>query len=379
MSRQSCHAREKRKGDTYVSVWRQREWLSKLNLLTDVATKLSCSRKEKGRRHLCVRVAPAGVTVSRDGVRSSPYFFFITIVPHPCKHDATNMKVIQYALAVLLAASSSAKPDTLRGTSKADKVGGLNINDSDGISGGSGDDASLPSCSVCGDDTHREAVSVDYLIIGAGPGGMSTSADLSKAIKEIGSNQTVAVIEKSDYIGGRYFDVDLKTPEGYDGKLKNGHGALRVNPSTLPHLRRQMNEYGIQVYCSIFNNRLTARGRSASCDLQNECHIFGDFCSDKPIFVDKTNTEQMPFGAAFPLDEEILERTGGDPEAAAYLYILGYETINPATGNECDNSAESPSDQCPEEACKAATSWRSFLQSQLTHEYAELVEAMYCK
>jgi hypothetical protein len=73
-------------------------------------------------------------------------------------------------------------------------------------------------------------------------------------------------------------------------------------------------------------------------------------------------------------------RTEGDPEyAAKYLYILGCEYVNPATGNVCDNSAEDPRDECPEEACKAATSWRSFLQYHLSHEYSELIEAMKCK
>jgi hypothetical protein len=285
------------------------------------------------------------------------------------------MKVICCALVALLAGtctSSAANPsDNTRNTSKS-KAGKLGKSRGDG--GGP-----LPNCSVCGDDRDREVVELDFLIVGSGVGGLSTSADLSKALRKIGSNQTVAVIEKNNYVGGRFFDVDLKTPEGYNGKLRGGHGALRMNPSTLPHLRRQMNEYGLQLYCSIFNNRITARGRSVECDLQNQCHIFGNFCSYNPIFVDQTNTDEMPYGAAFPLDMDIIERTEGDPEYAAYLYILGYEDVNPATGNVCDNSAEDPRDQCPEEACKAATSLRSFLQYHLSHEYSELIEAMNCK
>jgi len=231
-------------------------------------------------------------------------------------------------------------------------------------------------CHPCGLDDGREEIEVDYLIVGAGPAGLSTAADLSKVLQESESHSSVAVIEKNSRVGGRFLDVDLDTPgSSYAGPpLRGALGAARMNPSTFPNVRRQMNEYDIQLYCSIFNNRLNTRGRSASCNLQNECHIFGDFCSYEQVFVNETNTEEMPYGAAFVGLTDVLRDTG-DPEGAAYSYILGYDEINTFTGIQCDNNKENPKEQCPDKACKSAVDWGSFLQEHLSNEYAELISA----
>lgn len=42
---------------------------------------------------------------------------------------------------------------------------------------------SKSSKSSCGDDAGREEINVDYLVVGAGIGGLSTAADLSRALK----------------------------------------------------------------------------------------------------------------------------------------------------------------------------------------------------
>lgn len=229
-------------------------------------------------------------------------------------------------------------------------------------------------CNLCGDDMNKQEIKVDYLVVGGGPAGLVTASDLSKALKDIDSEKSIAVIEKSGSIGGRFESVDLVEPDGYAGPpLRAGLGALRMNPSTFPETRRLMNEYSIELHCTIFNNRMTARGREASCDLKNQCHIFGDFCSYAPQFVNETNMDE-PIGAAFVGLTDVLAETG-DPEGAAYLYLLGYESVNPATNNECDNAAADPNNQCPNEACKAAVDWKSFLQEHLGNEYAELINA----
>jgi len=146
------------------------------------------------------------------------------------------------------------------------------------------------SCDVCNRPFRESSIiSVDFLIVGAGPAGLSTAADLSKALKNINSDKTIAVIEKESSHGGRIKSVDLVAPVGYNGPpLRTDIGASRMQQSTLVKTRQLYNEYGVDAYCSIFNNRQVTRGRSKNCDLNNQCHIFGSFCVDAPIFVDET-------------------------------------------------------------------------------------------
>lgn len=226
---------------------------------------------------------------------------------------------------------------------------------------------------ACGrPDNH--VVSVDYLVVGAGPGGLATAADLSAALRAVDDDDSsIAVVEKLDHAGGRYEGVDLVEPSGYEGPpLRFGLGALRHNPSTVPMTRQRMAEHGIVHYCSIFNYKMNARGRSVTCGLHNECHIFGNFCSNAPIFVNERNIDQKPYGAAFTGLTSVLYATG-DPEAAAWNYLLGYEKVNPASGMECNNDSSDPKEQCPEKACKSALDWKSFLIETLGLEYAEFL------
>jgi len=215
-------------------------------------------------------------------------------------------------------------------------------------------------------------ITVDYLIVGAGPAGLSTAADLSKALKNIGSKKTIAVIEKESSHGGQIKSFDLIEPTGYEGPpLRADMGASRMQQSTLLNTRRLFHEYDVNVYCSIFNNRQVSRGRSKYCKQNNQCQIFGSFCIDDPIFVDGRQTAEDPFGAAFA-DIPASKNSGAETVAAKYLY--GYDKINPVTGKECDNRAPDQQYQCPEKACKKATDYKSFLANHLHPEYSELLK-----
>jgi len=227
------------------------------------------------------------------------------------------------------------------------------------------------SCHVCNRSVPQSSIiTVDYLIVGAGPAGLSTAADLSKALKSIDSSKTIAVIEKEPSHGGRIRSVDLVEPVGYEGPpLRTDVGASRMQTSTLVNTRRLYNEYGVDAYCSIFNNRQVSRGRSKYCDMHNECNIFGSFCVDAPIFVDETQTAEKPFGSAFA---GIPESSSAESDAMGYLY--GYGTTNPVTGLDCDNSSLDQKYQCPEEACKVATDYNAFLVNHLSPEYSELLK-----
>jgi len=226
------------------------------------------------------------------------------------------------------------------------------------------------SCDVCNRPFRESSIiSVDFLIVGAGPAGLSTAADLSKALKNINSDKTIAVIEKESSHGGRIKSVDLVAPVGYNGPpLRTDIGASRMQQSTLVKTRQLYNEYGVDAYCSIFNNRQVTRGRSKNCDLNNQCHIFGSFCVDAPIFVDETQTNETPFGSAFA---GIPESSSAEGDAMSYLY--GYSQTNPVTGLECDNMSLDQKYQCPDEACKTATDYKAFLANHLSPEYSELL------
>jgi len=103
------------------------------------------------------------------------------------------------------------------------------------------------SCHVCNRSVPQSnIITVDYLIVGAGPAGLSTAADLSKALKSIDSSKTIAVIEKESSHGGRIKSVDLVEPVGYEGPpLRTDVGASRMQTSTLVNTRRLYNEYGV--------------------------------------------------------------------------------------------------------------------------------------
>lgn len=226
-------------------------------------------------------------------------------------------------------------------------------------------------CHICNRPSPKSSViSVDYLIVGAGPAGLSTAADLSQALRKIGSDKTIAVIEKESSHGGRLKSVDLVEPVGYNGPpLRADVGATRIQPSTLVNTRRLFNEYGVDAYCSIFNNRQVTRGRSKYCDEHNHCNIFGSFCVDVPIFVDETQTVEKPFGSAFA---GIPDSTSAETDAVSYLY--GFSKKNPVTGLRCDNNSPDQKYQCPEEACKVATDYKTFLANHLSSEYSELLK-----
>ena len=81
---------------------------------------------------------------------------------------------------------------------------------------------------------------VGYLIVGAGPAGLSTAADISEAPKEIESHHSIFVVEKNDYVCGRFQEIGLEEPDSYAGPaLRGSLGASRTNPSTFPNTRRQ--------------------------------------------------------------------------------------------------------------------------------------------
>lgn len=279
---------------------------------------------------------------------------------------------VSFVVILLLLVAQIQADEARKGKKKRGKSGGSKS------SNGGGRCQAQPSdyetCHPCGREIAEDrVVEVDYLIVGAGPAGLSVAEDLSTALRITGSDQKVAIVEQNDHIGGRFEDINLVEPEGYTGPpLRAGLGALRTNQATFDNLRRKMTEHDIQVYCSIFNNRISMRGRTETCGLQNECHIYGNFCTNAQTFVNDTNVDVLPYGAAFVGLTEVLERTG-NPESSAIEYLIGVTNTNPATGDECDNSSPDPNKQCPALACKSASDYKTFVQSHLGAEFAELL------
>ena len=217
---------------------------------------------------------------------------------------------------------------------------------------------------------------VDYLVIGAGAGGLNAAMDLGESLAALGRmrDDAVLLLEASGRVGGRHEQVDVVAPTGYAGPpLRMGVGGMRTNPSTLPLLRRMVEEHGVPSHCSAFRNHIFARGREALCPAPPEtgCAIFTDFCSNDAVFVDKTQTDKIPYGAAFNL--EGVASDNEDPEDAALQYMIGYSDTNPATGEQCNNDDPDPAKKCPSEACKHYADYRSFLQGILGLEYAEFI------
>ena len=222
---------------------------------------------------------------------------------------------------------------------------------------------------------HKEGIFVDYLVIGAGAGGLNTAMDLGESLASIGkmNEDSVLIIEASDHVGGRHEQIDVVKPEGYNGPaLMMGVGGIRTNP-TLQIQRRLFEENEIPSYCSAFGNHIFARGRSARCEdpPSDGCDIFTAFCSNDPKFIDKTQMDETPYGSAFNL--EGIASTNEDPEKAALTFMLEYDTVNPSTGEECNNDDPNPAKRCAFEACKYYVDYRSFLQGIFGLEYAELI------
>ena len=61
----------------------------------------------------------------------------------------------------------------------------------------------------CRHNKIKQDINVDYFIVGGGPAALVAASDLSKALKEIHSNKSIAVIEKSASVGGQFEAVDL--------------------------------------------------------------------------------------------------------------------------------------------------------------------------
>ena len=223
--------------------------------------------------------------------------------------------------------------------------------------------------------SNKEIINVEYLIIGAGSGGVATAMDFGESLQAIGemNEGSVLIIEASDRIGGRHEYVEVVSPDGYDGPiLRAGLGAQRYD-ATFKNTRHLVQENEVPSYCSPWNNYIFARGRSARCDRPpaDACAIFTDFCSNEPQFIDKTQTETEPYGSAFNL--EGIASDNDDPEGAALQFMIGSEITNPATGDVCDNANPNPANMCASEACKHYADYRSFLQGVLGNEYAELI------
>uniref|UniRef100_A0A7S3V7E1 Amine oxidase domain-containing protein n=1 Tax=Chaetoceros debilis TaxID=122233 RepID=A0A7S3V7E1_9STRA len=222
---------------------------------------------------------------------------------------------------------------------------------------------------------HKEGISVDYLVIGAGAGGLNTAMDLGESLASIGkmNDDSVLIIEASDHVGGRHEQIDVVKPDGYNGpKLTMGVGGMRTNP-TLQIQRRLSEENEIKSYCSAFGNHIFARGRSARCEdpPQSGCDIFTAFCSNDPKFIDKTQVDETPYGSAFNL--EGIASTNADPESAALKFMLEYDNVNPSTGETCNNDDSNPAKKCAKESCKYYVDYSSFLQGIFGLEYAEFI------
>lgn len=219
--------------------------------------------------------------------------------------------------------------------------------------------------------TPAQIVDVDDLSIGAGYGALISMHDLAKAKTAAGEPVNAIILEREGHIGGRYESVDLPTKgPGSNRDLRFGLGAMRTNPSTMPGHRRLLNEMEVPLYCSIFNNEHNMRGRNVRCGLNNECHIFGNFCSSAPQFIN--DTTPVEGGAAFRGLEPILDNTS-DLEGDAYWYLLGYMDFNPATGLDCDNGHADMQRWCPDKAVEHVSEWKEFLRVQLGEEYANLM------
>jgi hypothetical protein len=174
-------------------------------------------------------------------------------------------------------------------------------------------------------------ITVDYLVAGGGPGGLSTAADLSKALRASGvskAKMSFAVVEKRPVFGGNLRRVNLTTPEGYSSTSPNGFGPLfadlgaqRINVLTLTNERRSFTDYNITTYCSPFRNIVNTRDRRVVCrdpytqatqgapyydcaydsttdKVQcspdpKDAFAYGDFCTYKSLYTD-------PVTGAFP-------------------------------------------------------------------------------
>ena len=80
---------------------------------------------------------------------------------------------------------------------------------------------------------------------------------------------------------------------------------------------------------------------------------------------------ETPYGSAFNL--EGIASNNPDPKTVALEFMLGYETINPSAGKECNNDSSNPAKKCAFEACKYYVDYCSFLQGIFGLEYAEFI------
>ena len=68
-------------------------------------------------------------------------------------------------------------------------------------------------------------INVDYLVIGAGAGGLATAMDLGDSLKSIGmmNDDSILLIEASNRIGGRHETIETQPPDGYEDQSSSLH------------------------------------------------------------------------------------------------------------------------------------------------------------
>lgn len=203
-------------------------------------------------------------------------------------------------------------------------------------------------------------------------------------------------------MGGNFWDEDLVKPAGYNlskAPLKIGLGGLRVNIISLLNERRSFSELNVPMYGTPFRQWMFSRGRQKLCAAPSPDQVYTEFCSNNPIFINSTQTELEPIGAAYVgLNATYNGVSSGedrpnDPSFAAWCFLThapdrqitddvpaacdygDYSVpVHPLTGLECDDSHSDPKRWCPRKACTIYVDFKSMIADYLSPEYAAFLE-----
>ena len=63
----------------------------------------------------------------------------------------------------------------------------------------------------------KKTIVCDFVIVGAGPGGLESAFVLGRAMKSSGYKKSICVFEKKDKIGGNVTPFNITAPQNYDG------------------------------------------------------------------------------------------------------------------------------------------------------------------
>ena len=181
------------------------------------------------------------------------------------------------------------------------------------------------SVGACEGSWPVETIDCDFVIVGAGPAGLATADDLSKALLADGTPRaqiSICVVEARAEVGGNLRRVQVTQPAGYDGsfgqELYGQLGGQRINLLTMTEERRRFADLNITVFWSPFRNIVEGRGHRMTCKAPSaftgaDAFSLTNFCTDDPVYIDsKTGAYGGGVGAT----------ASGNPSADAYKWIL---------------------------------------------------------